>query len=205
MRRTSTPARTALHWIVGLLSWALLVYAWFRLYPGLTPSAVLEPLLVVFYLSMIGIAITLIWISHNLKINRTLPPRRARYVREPDWKTDYLGRTVEGPLDAARFAPYVELTYSFDKKVYRPTPITDLGVDLLLGAAAPPAPARAGGPEVDYTLDRGHAYDAEEIAFRAAREAQRQAAQGGPSGPAWGGAAPAPTVVVEGARSGDRP
>ncbi len=78
VRRTSTPARTVLHCVIGALTWLLLVYAWFRLLPGLTPSAVIEPLLVVFYLAMVGVAITLLWIRHNLKINRTLPPRRAR-------------------------------------------------------------------------------------------------------------------------------
>jgi hypothetical protein len=132
VRTTSSTRRTAAHRVVGLLSWLLVVVGWLLAGFHLAWSTVAEPLLLVAVLIVAGVAITQLWIIHNRHVFNVRGPRARRMVRTPDWRRDYLNRKVEGPLDAARFAPYVEVTYTWERKFYRPAAMTELGTEHLL-------------------------------------------------------------------------
>ncbi len=131
VRTTSGPRRTALHRFVGALAWLLVAAGWWRALTRLSWATVLEPMWLVAVLTLGGFIITALWISHNRRIFQVRGPRSRRRVGTPDWRKDYLKRTVVGPLEAARFAPYVELSYTWERKIYRPAPLSELGAEYL--------------------------------------------------------------------------
>jgi hypothetical protein len=135
VRTTSSAGRTTAHRIIGGLTWLLVVVAWFMAGFHLAWSTVAEPLLLVVVLIVAGCAITQLWIAHNRHVFQVRGPRSRRLVRTPDWRRDYLNRRVEGPLDASRYAPYVEVSYTWERKFYRPAAMTELGTEHLLRKA----------------------------------------------------------------------
>jgi hypothetical protein len=132
VRTTSSAGRTTAHRIIGGLTWLLVVVAWLLAGLHLAWSTVAEPLLLVGVLILAGLALTQLWIAHNRHVFHVRGARSRRMVRTPDWRRDYLHRSVEGPLDAARFAPYVEVSYTWERKFYRPAALTELGTEHLL-------------------------------------------------------------------------
>lgn len=132
VRTTSDAGRTALHRAVGLFTWLLVLVAWVLAATRLPWASVAEPALLVLALTLVGLAITRLWITHNVRIFEAKGPRKRPPVAPPDWRRDYLRRIVAGPLEAARFAPYVEVSYNWQRKWYRPAAMTELGAENLL-------------------------------------------------------------------------
>lgn len=89
----SSPVRMAVHAVIVVLGWALLVFGWLRVaaYPWEAPelrllivaSAVVLPLL------------TGLWIVHNVALYRGRLRRSAASQVEARYDTDWVGRTVE--------------------------------------------------------------------------------------------------------------
>lgn len=131
VRTTSGRKRTIVHRVVGGLAWLLVVLGWWRALTRLSWATVLEPMVLVVALAAGGALLTAIWIRHNRRIFEVRGPRSRRRVGSPDWRHDYLGRSVVGPLDAARYAPYVEVSYTWQRKYYRPAALTELGTEFL--------------------------------------------------------------------------
>ena len=113
--------RHLLHVLVSLAMWGLFGYYW-RVVLGreIGPGTVRAMLLLV-SLVLIGLAVTILWVGHNLRLARKFEGRRrgARQVPDPELARDTLGRAIAQPgLATLRAARIIDIDADEDTKTY---------------------------------------------------------------------------------------
>ena len=114
--------RQILHTVIALLGWALFGYWWTVVYARVSASEVRFTVIFVLVSLVLSIAITGLWVFHNLSIFRRKGPRTG--VREVvlDYSHDPLGRpvTFESTPEILKQAPAVRVRVDANGKSFRP-------------------------------------------------------------------------------------
>lgn len=93
MARHSDPLRgRRLVW--GVVAWLVLGLAWARVVSGQVRTWLPE-LAIPAIAAMIAVAITTVWVRHNLAIYQRKGPRRGLPAADERWHADSLGRRIE--------------------------------------------------------------------------------------------------------------
>lgn len=165
VRTTSPLWRRVLHVLIGLMGWALIVWGWYHLGYGLGLPLFRFAFAAALGIVSVGLALTTIWVVHNFRIFQRKGERKGRRPAALNTQRDALGRQVVIPLQACRGASYVELIYTWDKKIYRPAPATELGTEALSAwerMESRPATATPLEVRVVEEVGRGHGLRADE-------------------------------------------
>ena len=114
--------RQLLHTLIALLGWAVFGYWWTVVFARVSGSEVRFTVIFVLISLVLSIAITGLWVFHNLSIFRRKGPRTG--VREAvlDYSRDPLGRpvTFESTLELLQQAPAVRVRVDATGKSFRP-------------------------------------------------------------------------------------
>lgn len=114
--------RHVVHTIFGLLLWCLFGYYWWVVARQRINPATIDALAILGIMVVVGLALTVAWVAHNLRLARKHGRRQGFAGREETFTTDYLKRPLVSPgIEALRNARIV--TVSLDDrqhKVYEP-------------------------------------------------------------------------------------
>lgn len=114
--------RQILHTAIALLGWAVFGYWWTVVYARVSGSEIRFTVIFVLVSLVLSIAITGLWVFHNLSIFRRKGPRTG--VREAvlDYSHDPLGRpvTFESTPELLMRAPAVRVRVDANGKSFRP-------------------------------------------------------------------------------------
>jgi hypothetical protein len=118
----ASPARRALHTLIALAGWALFAYWWTVVFARVSHSEIRFTVIFVLVSLVASIAITGLWVLHNVSIFRRKGPRTG--VREVtlDYTHDPLGRpvTFDSTPQALLSAPAVRVRIDAGGKSFRP-------------------------------------------------------------------------------------
>ena len=75
--------------------WGVFAWSWLRV-AGRTPAATaVWGVLAVAVITVVTVGLTTWWIAHNLRIYRRKGPRRSVPLAMPDYRSDFLGRSLQ--------------------------------------------------------------------------------------------------------------
>ncbi len=113
--------RRILHALIALAGWALFGYWWTVVYARVSSSEVRFTVIFVLVASVISVAVTGLWVFHNLSIFRRKGPRKGVRDVVLDYSHDPLGRpvTFESTPEALLKAPAVRVRVDANGKSFR--------------------------------------------------------------------------------------
>lgn len=110
--------RRVCHLLIAAAAWALFLrWWWIVLHRGVTSFQVVATLLFLIGCFILVVAITGVWVLHNLRIARTRTRRRSVRDVQADWTRDRLGRPLVLAADMQK-APVLTVRLHYDRKVY---------------------------------------------------------------------------------------
>lgn len=119
---TARGFRRVWHLLIAGAAWALFVrWWWIVLDRGVSPFQVTATVLFLIGSIVVVVAVTGLWVLHNLRIAQKRPRRRSTREMKLEWTRDRLGR----PLVLApemRTARLLTVRLHYDRKVYEPDP-----------------------------------------------------------------------------------
>ena len=88
--------RNFLHYLISILLWILFGYYWYVVVQRQIGRDSVQPLGILFAITVLGLAVTLWWIAHNKRI--ASKGRRTETLPQPPepFDQDYLGRPLVG-------------------------------------------------------------------------------------------------------------
>jgi hypothetical protein len=112
--------RTIVHFLISLLLWGIFFYHWHIVNQQEVTRGTVLAVRVLSTLLVLGIAITVLWVAHNLRIAR-IDQRKHSLPAPPDRLIqDTLGRPIEAePIEKLQDAPEVHIHVTAEKKSYR--------------------------------------------------------------------------------------
>lgn len=93
--------RAAFHGLIALSGWILFVYWWRRVVPQITRTDASAALVFIAATFLVTLAVTLWWVSYNIRIFRRKGPRTRLPDVPEDRNADVLGRAIDGPDDGS--------------------------------------------------------------------------------------------------------
>ncbi len=91
--------RNFLHYFISLLMWILFGYYWYVVSGRKISWGTFQALAVLGLVSLLGLAVTTLWIRHNQRLARRNRRSQAPPQVREDLTHDYLGRPVKAPAD----------------------------------------------------------------------------------------------------------
>ena len=120
--------RNTLHIILSLAMWVVFGYYWYVVLGREVGTSTIRALLMLIAAVGGGLAVTVLWIGHNLRLARKFAGRRrgAPQTTVPTLIADTIGRPVEHPgLDVLRAAAIVDIDADEAIKRYRVTQVRE--------------------------------------------------------------------------------
>ena len=116
------PARRLLHTFIALAGWVLFAYWWTVVFERVSRSEIRFTILFVLLALVVCVAVTGLWVLHNVTIFRRKGPRKARREVALDYSHDPLGRqvTFESSPEALKSAAAVRIRVDASGKSFRP-------------------------------------------------------------------------------------
>ncbi len=113
--------RGAFHGLIALSGWILFFYWWRRVVPQITQTDATAALLFIAATFLVTLAVTLWWVSYNIRIFRRKGPRTRLPDVLEDRDADVLGRAIDGPGDRSlRQAQVIVIAVDGERKSVRP-------------------------------------------------------------------------------------
>jgi hypothetical protein len=117
--------RHLLHILASVAMWGLFGYYWSVVLGREQGADTVQAVVTLVVVIVVGLALTVLWIGHNVRLARKFAGRRRQPppVDDPALARDTLGRPITAPdLDALRGARVVEVSADADRKVFRVAP-----------------------------------------------------------------------------------
>ncbi len=114
--------RHLLHVLASIAMWCLFGYYWAVVLGRDIAESTVQSVIILVAVVVGGLALTMLWIRHNVRLARRFAGRRRRPVSagDPDLSHDTIGRPVTAPpLAALRAARLVEVTADEHGKTFR--------------------------------------------------------------------------------------
>ena len=114
--------RNAFHVVVSLAMWCLFGYYWYLVLGREVGRETMRAMITLVVAVLVGLAVTMIWIGHNLRLARKFADRRrgTRTVAEPSLDHDTIGREIQHPgLDVLRRAAVIDIAADQETKHYQ--------------------------------------------------------------------------------------
>lgn len=113
--------RHLLHVLLSIAMWGLFAYYWHVVLGREMGEGTLRALVILGLVVVLGLAATVAWVGHNLRLARKFADRRrqVRQVDEPELARDTIGRPVTHPgLDRLRQATIVDVAADQETKTF---------------------------------------------------------------------------------------
>ena len=113
--------RHLLHVLVSIAMWGLFGYYWRVVLGREMGEGTLRALVILGLVVVLGLAVTVAWVGHNLRLARKFADRRrrVRHVDEPELARDTIGRPVTHPgLERLRAATVVDIAADPETKTF---------------------------------------------------------------------------------------
>jgi hypothetical protein len=117
--------RSAVHVLASVAMWCLFGYYWKVVLDREIGPGTLRAMSILGAVVLAGLAVTVFWIRHNLRLARRFEGRRrgVRAVPPATLERDTIGRPIgHPPLDALRAAQVIDIHTDHERKVYRIPP-----------------------------------------------------------------------------------
>ena len=112
--------RHAIHTLISVLMWCLFGYYWYLVTARGFSRSSLESLGILSVIITVGLVLTFIWVTHNIRLARR--DRRQEFMQKPkeDLAEDYLNRPITAPsLQELRQARLIDISLDDeDRKIY---------------------------------------------------------------------------------------
>ncbi|MDP1809018.1 MAG: hypothetical protein Q8L35_05710 [Actinomycetota bacterium] len=117
----ASPGRLAIQVVTAILAWGVFAYLWFLTFAyKITSYRPYFELAGVALTAAAIVAITQIWVWHNLRIWRRKGARKKIPEATFDFSRDWLGRRVEAQWDELKKDSFIKIMIEGDKKIYKP-------------------------------------------------------------------------------------
>ena len=83
-------------WFVVTAGWLVFVWSWIRVAQETSAGTVMWGVVMLVATTAIVVGVTVWWVVHNLGIYRRKGPRRSVPLAMPDYRTDFVGRDLDG-------------------------------------------------------------------------------------------------------------
>ena len=112
--------RNLFHTVISILMWCLFGYYWYVVGQRQITASSLQALGVLALITLLGVALTLWWISHNKKLASRNRRSQAPKTPPETFETDYLDRTLVSPgIEVLKTASTIVISLDDDdQKVY---------------------------------------------------------------------------------------
>ncbi len=117
--------RHLLHVLASVAMWGLFGYYWSVVLGREQGEATVQAVIILVVVIVAGLALTVLWIGHNVRLARKFAGRRREPPRlgAPSLAHDTLGRPITAPgLDTLRGARVVEVRADADGKTFQVAP-----------------------------------------------------------------------------------
>jgi hypothetical protein len=89
-------------WLAIAGGWVVFVWAWIHVGQRTSLPTVLWGVMVVAVMTVVALSVTLWWVVHNLRIHQRKGPRRSVPIAMPDYRADFLGRSLDADWSLLR-------------------------------------------------------------------------------------------------------
>ena len=113
--------RHAIHVFFSAIMWGVFAYYWYVVLEREIEPSTIRAMLYLLAAIVVGLATTMLWIRHNVRLARKFAGRRRapRPMPDPDITLDTIGRAVSHPgLEAMRQASIIDIAASDTSKAY---------------------------------------------------------------------------------------
>lgn len=112
--------RHLIHTLISVLMWCLFGYYWYLVTARGFSRSSLEALGILSAIITLGLVLTFLWVTHNVRLARRDRRQEARQSPEENLEQDYLSRPVSAPgLQELRQARLIDLSLAAEgRKIY---------------------------------------------------------------------------------------
>ena len=82
--------------------WVIFVWAWIHVSHRTSLATLLWGVAAVAVVTLVALSVTVWWVVHNLRIHRRKGPRTSVPIAMPDYRSDFLGRSLDADWSLLR-------------------------------------------------------------------------------------------------------
>jgi len=82
--------------------WVIFVWAWIHVSHRTPLATLLWGVAAVAVITLVALSVTVWWVVHNLRIHRRKGPRKSVTLAMPDYRSDFLGRSLDADWSLLR-------------------------------------------------------------------------------------------------------
>jgi hypothetical protein len=82
--------------------WVIFVWAWIHVSHRTSLATLLWGVAAVAVITLVALSVTVWWVVHNLRIHRRKGPRKSVTIAMPDYRSDFLGRSLDADWSLLR-------------------------------------------------------------------------------------------------------
>ena len=112
--------RNISHFLISLVLWGIFFYHWHIVSRQEVTTGTTLAIKTLSTLVVIGIAITVLWVAHNLRIAKVNQRKENPHAPQDILRKDTLGRAIEAlDVQKLKLADLVDIEVTEDLKIYR--------------------------------------------------------------------------------------